>query len=113
MCLPDSQGLVTFDKLVEATPGMPTLVLCAIGDDATAREALRRGTKDYLVESHVDSHSFLRAKRNMVERETAADVLFKETPACSSYSQFNRRDCSLHRIEGKRTYLNVVAVYSR
>lgn len=80
---------------------MPTLVLCAIGDDATAREALRRGTKDYLVESHVDSHSFLRAKRNMVERETAADALFKETPACSSYSQFNRRDCSLHRHRGQ------------
>src|SRR5450755_4590336 len=49
MCLPNGQGLVTFDELLEAAPGIPTLVLCKSGDDATAAEALRRGANDYLM----------------------------------------------------------------
>src|SRR5487761_93962 len=40
LCLPDSQGLTTFDKLLQAEPGVPTLVLGGIGDEAIAVEAL-------------------------------------------------------------------------
>src|ERR1700722_15020164 len=47
LSLPDSQGLGTLDKLLEAAPGVPILVLTGIGCKDMAREALRRGAKDY------------------------------------------------------------------
>src|ERR1700682_6599944 len=57
--LSDSQGLQAFDRLLQAAPGVPTLVLGGLEDDAIAREALRRGAKDYLLEGHIDSYSFV------------------------------------------------------
>src|SRR5580704_14674700 len=47
LSLPDSQGLNTLDKLQQAAPGIPILVLSGIDDDDIALEALRRGAKDY------------------------------------------------------------------
>src|SRR5678815_906298 len=66
LSLPDSRGLDTFDKLLQAAPGVPTLVLGGVEDEAIALGALRRGAKDYLLEGHIDSYSFGRAIRNMV-----------------------------------------------
>ena len=73
---PDSQGLDTIDKLIQAAPGVPILVLAGADDEGLCREALRRGAKDYLLEGHIDAYSFGRAIRNMSERETAEQVLF-------------------------------------
>src|ERR1700732_3950143 len=78
LSLPDSQGLETFDRLSLAAPGVPTLVLAGAEGEDIALEALRRGAKDYLLEDHLDRYSFVRAIRNMTERETAEEVLFTE-----------------------------------
>src|SRR5450432_1889194 len=76
--LADRQGLSAFDELLKAVPGVPTLVMGGIEDEAIAIEALQRGAKDYLLEDHIDSYSLARAIRNMAERETAEDTLFAE-----------------------------------
>src|SRR6202163_5169838 len=54
--LSDNQGLQAFDRLLQAAPGVPTLVLGGLADDAIAREALRRGAKASLLEGHIDSY---------------------------------------------------------
>src|ERR1700693_3161029 len=38
--LPDSQGLDTFDKLLQAAPGVPALVLCGAEQEGIAAEAM-------------------------------------------------------------------------
>jgi len=76
--LKGSKGLSAFDELFKAVPGVPTLVLGGVGDKAIAIEALKRGAKDFLLEGHIDCYSLSRAIRNMVDRETAEDVLFAE-----------------------------------
>ena len=78
LSLPDSQGLDTFTKLLQAAPGVPTLILCGEEQGEIAAEAMRRGAKDYLLEGHIDSYSFARAIRNMAERKTAEEILFTE-----------------------------------
>ena len=109
LCLPDSQGLTTFDKLLQAEPGVPTLVLGGIGDEAIAVEALRRGAKDYLLEGHIDSYSFARAIRNMVEREAAEEALFTEKQR-AQVTLDSIGDAVLSTdILGNVTYLNAVA----
>ena len=109
MSLPDSQGLDTIDKLIQAAPGVPILVLGGAQDEGLCREALRRGAKDYLLEGHIDAYSFGRAIRNMAERETAQEAFFleKERAAITLNSMGNAVLST--DIFGNVTYLNVVA----
>ena len=74
--LPDSQGIETFDRLFLAAPGVPIVVLAGAADEDIAREALQRGAQDFLLEGHLDSYSFARAVRNVIERKTTEEGLF-------------------------------------
>jgi len=109
LSLPDSQGLETLDELFLAVPSVPTLILAGSKDVAIALEALRHGAKDYLLEDHLDRDSFVRAIRNMAERQTATEMLSAEK---------ERAQMTLNSIgdavlstdnEGRITYLNAVA----
>ena len=109
LSLPDSQGIETFDKLALAVPGVPTLIIAGAQDVRVAMEALRRGAKDYLLEDHLDNDSFVRAIRNMVERKTAEGMLFTEKER-AQVTLNSIGDAVLSTdIQGKVTYLNVVA----
>ncbi|MDP9340043.1 MAG: diguanylate cyclase [Acidobacteriota bacterium] len=78
LCLPGGQGLALYEVVRKAAPGIPTLVLAGIDDEAMVTEALRRGAKDFLLGTHIDSYSFARAIRHMAEREAAEEDLFTE-----------------------------------
>ena len=107
--LPDSQGLSTFDKLLQASPVAPILVLGGVDDEAVAIEALQRGAKDYLLEDHIDNYSLARAIRNMLERETAEDTLFTEK-ARAQITLDSIGDAVISTgISGNVVYLNAVA----
>jgi diguanylate cyclase (GGDEF)-like protein/PAS domain S-box-containing protein len=109
LSLPDSQGLDTLDKLRQAAPGVPTLVLGSVEDGAVAIDALRRGAKDYLLEGHIDSYSFGRAIRNMAERKTAEEELFTEKER-AQVTLNSIGDAVLSTdMQGNVTYLNAVA----
>jgi diguanylate cyclase (GGDEF)-like protein/PAS domain S-box-containing protein len=109
LSLPDSHGLETLDKLLLAVPSVPVLILAGSNDVAVALQALRHGAKDYLLEDHLDRDSFVRAIRNMAERQTATEMLSAEK---------ERAQMTLNSIgdavlstdnEGRITYLNAVA----
>jgi diguanylate cyclase (GGDEF)-like protein/PAS domain S-box-containing protein len=109
LSLPDSYGLETYDKLASAVPGVPTLILAGARDVDVALEALRHGAKDYLLEDHLDRDSFVRAIRNMAERKTAEEMLFTEKER-AQVTLDSIGDAVLSTdLEGKVTYLNVVA----
>ena len=109
LSLPDSQGLGTFDKLLQAAPGVPMLLLCGGNEGAIAAEAMRRGAKDYLLDGHIDSYSLCRAIRNMAERRVAEEVLFTEKER-AQVTLNSIGDAVLSTdIFGNITYLNVVA----
>ncbi len=107
--LPDSQGLDTIDQLIQAAPGVPILVLAGAEHEDLCTEALRRGAKDYLLEGHIDAYSFGRAIRNMVERETAEEVLFTEKERASVTLNSIGDAVISTEICGTVTYLNFVA----
>jgi diguanylate cyclase (GGDEF)-like protein/PAS domain S-box-containing protein len=109
MSLPDSEGLETFDKILQAAPGIPILVLAGAADDVIAVEAMRHGAKDYLLEGHIDSYSFGRAFRNMVERETAEEELFAERERAQVTLNSIGDGVLSADVLGNVTYLNVVA----
>ena len=107
--LPDSQGLNTFDKLRETAPAVPALILAGANEEDIATETMGRGAKDYLLEDHIDTYSFIRAIRNMQERKVAEEVLFTEKER-AQVTLNSIGDAVLSTdISGNVTYLNVVA----
>lgn len=109
LSLPDSQGIETFNRLSLAAPGIPTLVLAGAGENDIALDALRSGAKDYLLENHLDSYSFVRAIRNMVEREIAKKIWYTEKERAQA-TRHSVGDTAISReIEVNITYLNDVA----
>ncbi len=109
LALPDSQGLETFDKLVLAVPGVPTLIIAGSSEVGIALEGMRRGAKDYLLEGRLDRDSFVRAVRNMAERKTAEEMLFTEKER-AQVTLNSIGDAVLSTdLQGKVTYLNAVA----
>jgi PAS domain S-box-containing protein len=110
LSLPDSEGLETFDKWRwRCLARVPALIVAGASDVGVALEALRRGAKDYLLEDRLDRDSFVRAIRNMAERKTAEEMLFREKER-AQVTLDSIGDAVLSTdLEGKVTYLNVVA----
>jgi diguanylate cyclase (GGDEF)-like protein/PAS domain S-box-containing protein len=78
LLLPDGHELDTFDRILEAWPDIPILVLCSRKREDVARQAVQRGAQDYILESRLDIYSLSKALRNMLERSTNAEALFAE-----------------------------------
>jgi len=76
--LPDSHGLETLDRIFQISPDVPILVLSSLGHEDAAKLAVQRGAQDYLLEDHLDSYLLPKALRNMLERASNAEALFRE-----------------------------------
>jgi diguanylate cyclase (GGDEF)-like protein/PAS domain S-box-containing protein len=107
--LADSQGIATFERVFEAAPKVPILVLVAADGAQIAEVAVQRGAQDFLLKGRIDNYWLPKALRSMVERASIANALFEEK---------ERADVTLNSIGDavmstdewcNITYLNVVA----
>ena len=73
--LPDSQGVETVTRVVQAHPALPVIVLTAHDDDALARAALTAGAEDYLSKGTIEPGMLVRAIRYACERKRAEAAL--------------------------------------
>ena len=69
LTLPDSEGLETFARLIDAAPDLPVVVMSGLPDVALALETVQRGAQDYLVKGHVDNNLLTRSIQYAVERK--------------------------------------------
>lgn len=67
--LPDSQGLATFERIHQAHPTVPIVVLSGLADEEVAVAAVRSSAQDYLMKGRVDEHLLARAIRYAIERQ--------------------------------------------
>jgi two-component system, cell cycle sensor histidine kinase and response regulator CckA len=75
LCLPDSSGIATLERLQAHAPSLPILVLTALQDESLADEAIRRGAQDYLIKGKLDGALVVRAVRYGIERKRAENAL--------------------------------------
>src|SRR6202521_4696270 len=107
--LPDSQGVETIDRLLAVSSAASIVVLGGVGDEGICKVAMLHGAQDYLLEGHIDSYSFARAIRNIIEREIARQELFIERDR-AQVTLNSIGDAVLSTdILGNVVYLNVVA----
>jgi signal transduction histidine kinase len=67
--LPDSDGLLTYDRIHNAKLSVPIVVLTANADHETALEAIRRGAQDYIVKDELSGRMLARVIQYAIERK--------------------------------------------
>ncbi len=85
--LPDSQGLETFQKLHQAYPETPVVVLSGLMDERLALEAVQSGAQDYLVKGSTGWEIASRAIRHAIERQQAQSALRETNEALQALIQ--------------------------
>ncbi|MBI5596584.1 MAG: response regulator [Elusimicrobia bacterium] len=69
--LPDSSGLATFTRLIEAVPDAAIVLMTHLDDEETALKAVQGGAQDYLIKGAMDAHGIVRSLRYAYERRRA------------------------------------------
>jgi signal transduction histidine kinase/CheY-like chemotaxis protein len=66
--LPDSHGLESVRRVVEAAPDVPVIVHTGRAEESAGIEAVHAGAEDYLIKGHADGPSLMRTLRHGIER---------------------------------------------
>ncbi len=67
--LPDCSGMETLQRVRQADPNLPIIMLTGLDDDSFAVAAVQAGVQDYLVKADVDAGIVVRAIRYAIERK--------------------------------------------
>ncbi len=108
LTLPDSHGIETFDKLLQAAPRVPILILSGADAEETARQAVQRGAQDYLVKN---SSRWLPVKAGggtMVDRRATEAILLENEVANATLDSIEEAVLRTD-IRGNVMYLNRMA----
>jgi diguanylate cyclase (GGDEF)-like protein/PAS domain S-box-containing protein len=111
LMLPDGQGLEVYDRVFEAAPDTPILILTQASDEALAREAVQRGAHDYLLKDHADEHLLSRTLRYVIDGKAALDTLQNSEARFRAMSDASPLGIFVSNAGGSCVYTN--AAYQR
>jgi diguanylate cyclase (GGDEF)-like protein/PAS domain S-box-containing protein len=109
LLLSDSHGVETFDRIMQASPDIPILVLSTREHENAAKLAVQRGAQDYILEDHLDSYFLPKALRNMLERSSNAETLFREKERAQVTLNSIGDAVVCTDVSGNVTFLNPIA----
>lgn len=92
--LPDSQGMVTFDRAYAFAPDVPIVVLTDEPDEEAAVSTVQAGAQDYLVKGEVSFATLVRALRHAIERHRLFSALRSLSLIDDLTGLYNRRGFS-------------------
>ncbi|MGO9388005.1 MAG: response regulator [Methanobacterium sp.] len=69
LCLPDSEGIDTFNIMKYNAPDIPIIVLTGLEDEIFAVSAVGKGAKEYLIKGEVDCKSLLKSIRRSIKHK--------------------------------------------
>jgi diguanylate cyclase (GGDEF)-like protein/PAS domain S-box-containing protein len=107
--LPDSAGIETFDRLFQAAPQIPILILTAAQDEDVAKLAVQRGAHEYLLKDRLDAYLLPKAVGSMIERAANTEALFEEKERAQVTLNSIGDAVMSTDVAGNVTYLNIVA----
>ena len=109
LLLPDGEELEIFDRIFQASPHIPVLILSNPEQEDVAKQAVQRGAQDYILYNRLDSYSLSKALHNMLERTANAEALFIEKERAQVTLNSIGDAVISTDVAGNVTYLNQVA----
>ncbi|MDP9010553.1 MAG: EAL domain-containing protein [Pseudomonadota bacterium] len=109
LSLPDCSGIETFDRLFEAAPQIPILILTAAQDEEVAKLAVHRGAQEYLLKERLDAYLWPKAVASMIERAANTEALFEDKERAQITLNSIGDAVVSTDVSGRVTYLNMVA----
>lgn len=67
--LPDSNGLETFDTVIDKAPNIPIIPLTGMNDDAMAVEMIKQGAQNFIVKDEINSLFLTKTIQYSIERK--------------------------------------------
>ncbi len=89
--LPDSQGIVSFERMYAFAPDVPVIVLTNEGEDALAVRAVQGGAQDCMRKDEADPSVLLRSVRYAMERHRLLTALRSLSLIDGLTELYNRR----------------------
>ena len=89
--LPDSQGIVTFERMYAFAPDVPVIVLTNNGEDDLAVRAVQGGAQDCMLKDEADPSVLLRSVRYAIERHRLLTALRSLSLIDGLTDLYNRR----------------------
>jgi len=89
--LPDSQGMVTFERTYAFAPDVPIIVLTNRDDESLAVSTVQGGAQDYLVKQELAGGVLARAVRHAIERHRLLSALRSLSLIDDLTGLYNRR----------------------
>jgi diguanylate cyclase (GGDEF)-like protein len=89
--LPDSRGMVTFDRTYAFAPDVPILILSDTADEEAAVSTVQGGAQDYLVKTEVGPSLIVRSVRHAIERHRLFSALRSLSLIDDLTGLYNRR----------------------
>jgi len=89
--LPDSQGMVTFDRAYAFAPDVPIIVISDDADEAAAVSTVQSGAQDYLVKGEFGLPMLVRSVRHAIERHRLFSALRSLSLIDDLTGLYNRR----------------------
>jgi diguanylate cyclase (GGDEF)-like protein len=89
--LPDSRGMVTFERAYAFAPDVPIVVLTSRSDESLGVSTVQGGAQDYLVKDEVSAAVLGRAVRHAIERHQLLSALRSLSLIDDLTGLYNRR----------------------
>ena len=91
LMLPDSQGMVTFERTWAFAPNVPIVVMTSLDDEDLALATVQGGAQDYLVKGEVHPRMMVKAVRYAIERHRVRSALLSLSLIDELTGLYNRR----------------------
>ena len=90
--LPDSSGLSTLDRMLDASEATPIIVLTGLDDEQVGVGAVGHGAQDYLVKDDLTPRLLRQTLRNAIQRERQQRELRQQNAELALLNQVIRHD---------------------